>query len=125
MPHYAMLQGQNVVAVQEAESSEFAPVGSIELTAWRGWPDKPSPHHVLRIVSGSLVWQEHRTADQAWADIRAKRDALLGESDWRVTRATETGISVTTEWLAYRQALRDVTQQIDPFNITWPVPPNE
>jgi hypothetical protein len=26
-------------------------------------------------------------------------------------------------WAAYRQALRDVTLQPDPFNIVWPTPP--
>jgi hypothetical protein len=27
------------------------------------------------------------------------------------------------EWSAYRQALRDVTTQTDPFSITWPTKP--
>jgi len=25
-----------------------------------------------------------------------------------------------TAWATYRQALRDITTQADPFNITWP-----
>jgi len=28
------------------------------------------------------------------------------------------------EWVAYRQALRDLTTQTDPFNITWPASPD-
>jgi len=27
------------------------------------------------------------------------------------------------EWETYRQELRDITDQPDPFNINWPTPP--
>jgi len=57
-------------------------------------------------------------------EIRAERDAKLGETDWLVTRATETGEPVPSEWAAYRQALRDVPQQDGfPENIIWPEEP--
>lgn len=29
------------------------------------------------------------------------------------------------QWLIYRQALRDITNQVDPDNIIWPVKPEE
>jgi hypothetical protein len=28
-------------------------------------------------------------------------------------------------WLIYRQALRDITEQTDPFNIVWAIKPEE
>jgi hypothetical protein len=55
---------------------------------------------------------------------RAKRDRLLSESDWIVTRSIETGDAVPPEWMAYRQALRDVPEQSGfPQTIGWPVAP--
>lgn len=69
--------------------------------------------------------QEERTAQQ-WADVRTQRNRLLLESDWTDTYSAPTRLGQTlyAAWQTYRQALRDVTQQPDPFNITWPQPPN-
>lgn len=63
-----------------------------------------------------------RLANQ-WTNIRATRDNILKESDWMVIRATETDTTLDTEWATYRQALRDITEEADPFDITWPVKP--
>jgi hypothetical protein len=35
----------------------------------------------------------------------------------------DVNISTKESWAIYRQALRDITNQADPFNITWPTPP--
>ena len=61
--------------------------------------------------------------DAAWALIRRERDSRLAASDWVTLRAQEQGEAVPPEWLAYRQALRDVTEQADPLAIVWPAPP--
>lgn len=54
--------------------------------------------------------------------IRAQRDALLTEGDWRTTKAYETGVPLSAEWLAYRQALREITlQEGFPYAVEWPV----
>ena len=63
-----------------------------------------------------------KTAEQ-WAIVRAERNALLTRSDWWVTKAAETGAIISDDQHAYRQALRDITIQSDPFNIVWPAPP--
>ena len=55
--------------------------------------------------------------------LRIKRNDLLAQSDWIVTKASETGVAVSDEWKTYRQALRDVPTQSDPDNITWPTLP--
>ena len=44
--------------------------------------------------------------------LRAKRDALLNETDWIVTKAKETGTTIPTAWKTYRQALRDITENL-------------
>ena len=66
--------------------------------------------------------------------LRKHRDMLLAETDWVVTKATDTGVAVTTAWKTYRQALRDLpassTPTVDSFNkldltsVTWPTKPS-
>ena len=56
------------------------------------------------------------TADQA----RAERDSKLAATDWMAL----SDVTMTPEWAAYRQALRDVTDQVGfPDNVTWPIAP--
>lgn len=58
----------------------------------------------------------------SWDDVRRKRSPLLLEADWRIQRAEDQGADVA-QLRAYRQALRDVTTQPDPNNVTWPAVP--
>lgn len=54
------------------------------------------------------------------AAIRLERDALLAETDWMAL----SDVTMTADWAAYRQALRDVTAQAGfPHSITWPTKP--
>jgi hypothetical protein len=55
-----------------------------------------------------------------WVIIRAERNAALVASDW--TQLPDVAVD-TAVWSEYRQALRDITTQPDPFNIIWPVKP--
>ncbi len=59
-----------------------------------------------------------------WKRVRGERNRLLSETDWVVTKASETGVAITNEWKTYRQALRDVPTQSDSDNITWPTKPS-
>lgn len=61
--------------------------------------------------------------DRQWGVVRADRNVYLSATDWWVTKAVETGESLTNEQKAYRQALRDITEQSDPLNIIWPTKP--
>ena len=97
------------------------------------------PPHGARLVDGQVVlpatppptqWhyptQDGGWAiepDVAWALVRAERLRRLALSDVVVTRAQERGEPVPPQWLAYRQALRDITEQPDPERIQWPVAP--
>lgn len=58
-----------------------------------------------------------------WSITRSERNNLLAGTDWWVTKAAETGTTISSEQHAYRQALRDITTQADPFNIIWPTKP--
>jgi hypothetical protein len=56
--------------------------------------------------------------------IRADRNRALAACDWVVVRAMETAEPVPSEWLAYRQALRDIPDQpAFPTEIVWPTAP--
>jgi hypothetical protein len=72
--------------------------------------------------------QEHLVKDveaveDMWDYVRREGNRRLSASDWIVTRATERGEPVPAEWVAYRQALRDITGQADPLAIIWPEVP--
>lgn len=59
-----------------------------------------------------------------WHVVRATRLQMLQASDY--TQLTDASMSpeVKSAWVAYRQALRDITLQADPFNIVWPASPD-
>jgi hypothetical protein len=61
--------------------------------------------------------------DDQWGSIRYTRNELLTECDW--TQLSDSPISEPKkeEWKIYRQALRDITLQPDPFYIVWPTKP--
>lgn len=62
---------------------------------------------------------ERRLQDQ-WDGVRADRNSRLTLSDW--TQLPDAPID-SAAWASYRQALRDITTQSDPFNIIWPEQP--
>lgn len=83
---------------------------------------RPSKFHVFDYAE--QTWKDSRTADQAWASVRAERDALLAATDWTDTFSAPVRLgSAYDTWQTYRQALRDITLQTDPFNIVWPTKP--
>lgn len=60
-------------------------------------------------------------------EIRETRNKLLEQSDWIVISAYEKGENPQTvypKWIAYRQALRDITEQEGfPQTVQWPISP--
>lgn len=83
--------------------------------------------HIYNAHDGSWIWKPSTTVEQGlaqqWAFVRTERSYRLASCDW--TQVTD--VPLPTEkrqaWATYRQALRDITSQADPFNITWPTPP--
>ena len=59
-----------------------------------------------------------------WQSVRNARANLLVDSDVFVIRFAEDGLAVPDNIKQYRQALRNITTQPDPFNIAWPEKPN-
>jgi hypothetical protein len=60
----------------------------------------------------------------AWGNIRSRRNIELMESDWTQVLDSPFTPEKKEKWKVYRQTLRDITLQPDPFNIVWPVKPS-
>ena len=82
-------------------------------------PPRPSPHHHFDYPSKQ--WLDPRTPDTEWPLVRAERDRRLLATDW--TQLPDVPLAAQEAWAEYRQQLRDITAQPDPFNIVWPVAP--
>lgn len=82
-------------------------------------PPKPSEYHVFDY--STKQWIDPRTPETEWPLVRAERDKRLQASDW--TQLPDVPLATKEAWAIYRQALRDVTLQPDPFNIVWPEQP--
>ncbi len=72
-------------------------------------------------------WTDFDTADRGvptewiWERLRNRRDALISETDWRVTPDASWDVA---PWTAYRQALRDLPSVTpNPRLADWPVSP--
>lgn len=84
-------------------------------------PPPPSAHHIFNYTTKQ--WVDPRTEQTQWPVVRRQRDALLAQSDW--TQLPDVPLATKEAWAIYRQALRDVTTQPDPFSIVWPVRPDQ
>lgn len=114
MPNYAFVENGIVKNVVLADESFAAANGLVECgDVGPGWS----------YVDG-VFSPPPPDLDAMARDVRAQRDMLLAATDWRVIRATETNTPLSTEWEAYRQALRDITLQPGfPQTVTWPTEP--
>lgn len=85
-------------------------------------PPRPNtPHHVFDYTLGQ--WVDPRTAATQWIEVRQERNRRLSACDWVLLPDVPMTVEVRQQWQAYRQSLRDVTSQPDPFNIVWPTSP--
>lgn len=72
------------------------------------------------IISDASASEIKERIESKWASIRAERNVRLTMCDW--TQLPDAPVEAAV-WAVYRQALRDITEQVDPFNITWPKEP--
>jgi hypothetical protein len=63
---------------------------------------------------------DYRVENQ-WFIVRTQRNELLSECDW--TQLADIPSETKELWQTYRQTLRDITSQSNPFSINWPVKP--
>ena len=99
---------ENSVEITSAQWQEF-----IDNAGFRKWRD------------GQVIeYKPVVTREQKWHAIRAKRDALLAASDWTILPDSPFTSAEKSAWKTYRQALRNLTENEDPDNITWPEKPD-
>jgi hypothetical protein len=69
------------------------------------------------------IWMD--SPEDVKNNIRFNRNKLLADSDWTQLPDSPLSTSVKTEWATYRQALRDLTNNIDSNGeVTFPTEPN-
>ena len=73
------------------------------------------------IVSDLSADESAAKVGAQWTVIRAERNRLLVASDW--TQLPDAPVDAAA-WATYRQALRDITTQANPFAIVWPESPS-
>ena len=71
-------------------------------------------------VENTTAEEQTALTDQKWIAIRLERDRRLQITDWRAS----SDLTLSDDWKTYRQALRDVPTQSDPYNIAWPTEPS-
>ena len=71
-------------------------------------------------VESTTSAEQTQLSNSKWSVIRRERDLKLQDTDWRAS----SDLTLSDEWKTYRQALRDVPTQSDPFNISWPIEPS-
>lgn len=84
-----------------------------------------------QLIDGSYIqlWNEvdateseiDTKLEDRWEVIRILRSELLLECDW--TQLADIPIETKELWQTYRQELRNITSQTNPFSIVWPVKP--
>ena len=84
---------------------------------------------IAEVEQQEKTWQD-QAYDRALRRLREKRNQLLTETDWIITKGLEQGTELT-EWKTYRQSLRDFPTTAEPqldddgnlTNIIWPEVP--
>jgi hypothetical protein len=75
------------------------------------------------VTEDATVEEVDQRLNGQWNIVRQLRNQYLLESDWTQLQDTPFAENKREEWVQYRQLLRDITAQSDPFNIIWPTKP--
>ena len=83
------------------------------------------PQVIIRVLHGDsgvefIVDQE--AIHQQWRNVKEGRNQQLAASDW-ICSVSDFVHSKKDAYVVYRQALRDITAQANPFQLVWPQVP--
>ena len=84
-------------------------------------PERPSSYHEWDYPLKQWVF----FPQAAWDAVRKTRNELLAACDYAMLPDSSFSSEEKKAWASYRSALRDITKQPDPLNISWPVNPSE
>lgn len=84
------------------------------------FPDVTGSKYYDQIIESGVEIAAYVAPAMTWGEVRAKRNALLADTDFHAL----SDVTMSDEMTAYRQALRDVPQDnSDPAAIDWPTKP--
>ena len=110
------------------DSTTFAP-DELERAGYSGPYERPECNPKLETIAWDSEALEYVVRPYSfdelqaqYAKIRQRRIELLQSCDW--TQITDYDLGADREaWARLRQALRDLADAPNPFDITWPQPP--
>lgn len=118
----AISLGLKSVAIPEGVAPEEVVTGwCYTQTGWLELPPRPDMDHVLNLET--YTWENTRPVELQLDAVKRQRGFLLMSSDWVMLSDVPMTEEKRAEWIAYRQALRDMTDNFDPTNVVWPTPP--
>jgi hypothetical protein len=77
---------------------------------------------VLRNDSGVEFIVDQEAIHQQWRNVKEGRNQQLAASDW-ICSVSDFAHPKKDAYVVYRQALRDITAQPNPFALVWPQSP--
>ena len=109
----------NILAAAAPGNGGFAIYGEVETE------NDYNSNVVFNTPSEKPAWSAVQAgqATEQWKVIRSERDGKLFSCDWTQLDDVPLTAEQVQQCRTYLQALRDITTQPDPFNITWPTPP--
>ena len=120
---------KRIIRVQDDDFSdypEFQEVVSISDTIASTFESSTEPMFLIDDQLKTLnqkVWMN--SPEIIKNNIRYNRDRLLADSDWTQLADSPLSSSKKTEWVTYRQSLRDLTDNVDSSGqVTYPTVPS-
>ena len=119
--HYDAQDGKYLGFYHEEETTtENVPTPYIELNKEQWEQGFTNAQGVYRVIEGAHSLYANSPEEQDAIDLiaaKSQRLKLLNESDWIVLPHSPVTGAKLEEWITYRQALRDITQQKPPYSL--------
>ena len=83
------------------------------------------PQVIIRVVqsaNGAEFIVDQEAIHQQWRNVKEGRNQQLAASDW-ICSVSDFAHPKKDAYVVYRQALRDITAQANPFALVWPQVP--
>lgn len=109
--------------LQEVEVFDASALAPEEID--RGIIPDATPPGMARWDGEKIVIDEAWLIGAALAGLRSRRGLLLAACDYTQLPDCPHSTSRIAAWAAYRQALRDLPQTVNPLSFEWPTPPGE
>jgi hypothetical protein len=88
------------------------------------WEQSNNPVAVVQVGLSGVLGEALATPSNSAEAAVARRNTLLVESDWTQLIDAPFSVEQKSDWAAYRQQLRELTDQAGfPDNIMWPTKP--